>query len=110
MLLKENYCGRSLHFRGIKNRKRVCAFPKNHRKLKAVQKRRIFNSLQLYRVEKGVSTQSLLEYLLSICVDMAADDSYNGNAGAILPFAQSLTLIMNHAHAAGWFDGGDEWN
>lgn len=109
MLVEEEWCNRLLHFRGLDHKKHQTTFPDNRKNLTEKQQQAIFDALQSYRTKKNVTTKSLVEWLLSICVDMTADDSYHGNAGAILPFAQALTLIMNHAHSAEWFDGGDEW-
>jgi len=110
MLQEENWCSKKVHFRDMGEDLNRQNFPKNDNKLSNEQKLEISTFLNRYRVESGVTSQSLFEYLLGVSVDMAASDSYLGNAAAILPFAQAVTLIMNHAHAAEWFDGGEEWH
>ena len=110
MLQEEKWCSKKLHYRSNGSGLNRQQFPKNENSLSEEQKLEIDKFLNSYREGAGITSQSLFEYLLGVSVDMAASDSYQGNAAAILPFAQAVTLIMNHAHAAEWFDGGEEWH
>ena len=104
-MIEDPCCFDKIHSRGLRGGQ---TYPQNTKKLSKKQKREITALLDAYRAEHGITTQSLVEFLLTVAVDMMADESYDSMAQTILPFANALTLIMNHAHSY-WFDG-DSWN
>lgn len=108
MLLKEDWCSQSIHYREIGSS--VCGkYPSNQNQLNKKQVEKLERYIDSFRSEQGIFTRFLVERLLVICVDMMSTDSYEGAPAAILPFAQALTLVMNNAHACQWFEGGETW-
>ena len=102
-MVADEACGHEIHTRGTGKR-----YGQNEKRLSKKQAKEIHSFLDTYLSKHGVTPQSLVEELLNHSVDIACDNGYDTTSTSILPFANALALIMNHAQAH-WFDGAS-WN